>query len=214
MDIFEAVKTRHSVRAYTDEKISAGIIEELNREIKEINSESGLHFELFTNEATGFDGKLKNVKNYIAFAGKPGSDTDEKIGYYGAEIMLKAQMLGLNSCWVALSFNKNNVTKLMSLADGEKVINALALGYGVTQGHERKTKPLQKLCKCDEPMPDWFKKGMEAAMLAPTAINQQQFLISLKDGKLSAKAKIGPCNKIDLGIVKYFFELGSGKTFE
>ena len=132
-------------------------------------------------------------------------------GYYGTKLMLEAQMLGLNSCWVAMSFNKGAVTKLMALQEGEKVVNALALGYGETQGIPHRTKPMKKLCRCDGPMPDWFRKGMETVMLAPTAINQQQFLFTLADGTVSARAKLGPCSQIDLGIVKYYFEIGSGK---
>lgn len=53
---------------------------------------------------------------------------------------------------------------------------------------------------------------MEAALLAPTAVNQQKFHFTLRDGCVSAKAGlIGGCLKIDLGIVKCHFELGAGK---
>ena len=210
MDIFEAIQNRHSVRSYLDTPIPEDTAETLRACIADVNRESGLHFALFTSECTGFAGKLKNVRNYIAFAGG-GENLEERIGYYGAKLMLEAQMLGLNSCWVAMSFHKGAVTKRMRLREGEKVVNALALGYGQTQGTPHRTKPMEKLCRCDGPMPDWFRKGMETVMLAPTAINQQQFLFTLADGRVSARAKLGPCSQIDLGIVKYYFELGSGR---
>ena len=210
MDIFEAIQNRHSVRSYLDTPIPEDTAETLRACIADVNRESGLHFALFTQECTGFAGKLKNVRNYIAFAGG-GENLEERIGYYGAKLMLEAQMLGLNSCWVAMSFHKGAVTKRMPLREGEKVVNALALGYGQTQGTPHRTKPMEKLCRCDGPMPDWFRKGMETVMLAPTAINQQQFLFPLADGRVSARAKLGPCSQIDLGIVKYYFELGSGR---
>ena len=210
MDIFEAIGNRHSVRSYLDTPIPEETAEALRAFIVDVNRESGLHFALFTQERTGFAGKLKNVRNYIAFAGG-GENLEERIGYYGAKLMLEAQMLGLNSCWVAMSFNKGAVTKRMALREGEKVVNALALGYGEFQGMPHRTKSMEKLCRCDGPMPDWFRKGMETVMLAPTAINQQQFLFTLADSQVSAKAKLGPCSQIDLGIVKYYFELGSGK---
>ena len=210
MDIFEAIQNRHSVRSYLDTPIPEDTAETLRARIADVNRESGLHFALFTQECTGFAGKLKNVRNYIAFAGG-GENLEERIGYYGAKLMLEAQMLGLNSCWVAMSFHKGAVTKQMPLREGEKVVNALALGYGQTQGTPHRTKPMEKLCRCDGPMPDWFRKGMETVMLAPTAINQQQFLFTLADGRVSARAKLGPCSQIDLGIVKYYFELGSGR---
>ena len=210
MDVFEAVQNRHSVRSYLDTPIPEETAKKFRGAIEDVNRESGLCFALFTQELTGFAGKLKNVRNYIAFAGS-GEKLEERIGYYGAKLMLEAQMLGLNSCWVAMSFNKGTVTKLMALQEGEKVLNALALGYGETQGIPHRTKPMKKLCRCDGPMPDWFRKGMETVMLAPTAINQQQFLFTLADGTVSARAKLGPCSQIDLGIVKYYFEIGSGK---
>ena len=55
------------------------------------------------------------------------------------------------------------------------------------------------------------KKGVEAALLAPTAVNQQKFYLTLDGNKVKAKAGLGPCAKMDLGIVKYHFELGAGK---
>ena len=105
MDVFEAVQNRHSVRSYLDTPIPEETAKKLRGAIEDVNRESGLHFALFTQELTGFAGKLKNVRNYIAFAGS-GEKLEERIGYYGAKLMLEAQMLGLNSCWVAMSFNE------------------------------------------------------------------------------------------------------------
>ena len=211
MDILEAIESRHSVRSYLDTPIPGDVEMQLQEAIARINEQTGLHFALFTQEPTGFAGKLKNVKNYIVFAGKDEKNLEERIGYYGAQIMLTCQMLGLNSCWVAMSFNKAAVNTLLKLQPGERVVNALAIGYGVTQGRSRRTKPMEKLGKWMEPAPEWFLRGMQAAMLAPTAINQQQFVITLEDETVTARAKFGPCNRIDLGIVKYFFEVGAGR---
>ena len=50
------------------------------------------------------------------------------------------------------------------------------------------------------------------ALLAPTAINQQKFLIKLNaDETVSFVDKGGVFSKVDLGIVKCHFEIGSGK---
>ena len=55
-------------------------------------------------------------------------------------------------------------------------------------------------------------RGIEFALYAPTAINQQKFIFELiGENTVCAKAKLGSCSKIDLGIVKYHFELGAGK---
>lgn len=55
------------------------------------------------------------------------------------------------------------------------------------------------------------KNGIEAALLAPTAMNQQKFMFSLNRGKVSVKAGRGFYTKLDLGIVKYHFAIGAGK---
>jgi hypothetical protein len=217
MESLTAIEKRHSVRRYIDKEIDNKILTELKAEIDECNKVSGLHIQLITNEPKAFDsiiahyGRFKGVCNYIALVGKKGADFDEKSGYYGERIVLKAQMLGLNTCWVAVSFSKKAVRKAVDIEQDEVLGCVIALGYGETQGVARKSKPMEKLYKTDVQAPDWFIKGMEAAMLAPTAINQQKFLFTLSEGKVTAEATGGVYSKVDLGIVKYHFEIGSGK---
>lgn len=216
MDIIEAVKSRHAVREYTDRKIDNETKSVLSSEIEACNSESGLHIQLVTDEPKAFGGfmsthygKFANVKNYIVLAGKKEKQLDEKIGYYGERIAIKAQQLGLNTCWVAMTFSKGKCKPL--LGSGEKLVCVLSLGYGKTQGVAHKSKPLDTLCHVDGNMPKWFKNGMDSAMLAPTAMNQQKFLISLQNNQVSAKSTGGFYSNVDLGIVKYHFEVGAGK---
>lgn len=156
-------------------------------------------------------GKFSGVQNYIALVGEKSADFDEKSGYYGERIALKAQMLGLNTCWVAMTFSKGAAKKAIEINSGEKLGCILALGYGETQGNPHKSKPIAELCNYTEDMPTWFKKGMEAAMLAPTASNQQKFMFTLSNGTVKAEATGGFYSKVDLGIVKYHFEIGSGR---
>jgi len=57
------------------------------------------------------------------------------------------------------------------------------------------------------------REGIEAALLAPTAVNQQKFFISLDGNKpVFIVTANGPFVKLDLGIVKCHFEIGSGKN--
>ena len=74
-----------------------------------------------------------------------------------------------------------------------------------------KSKSFDTVTQVDGPVPDWFRKGIEAALLAPTAMNQQKFKFYLDGDTVSAKAGMGFYSKIDLGIVKYHFEIGAGK---
>ena len=215
MDIVQAIRERHSVRAYTGRKIEEDKRDRLEELIRACNEESGLHIRICFDDPSGFDsrlahyGKFRNVENYIILAGKPSDDLDEKCGYYGEKIVLEAQRMGLNTCWVALSFNKSSVKKL--IPEGEKLVLVISIGYGETQGTAHKSRALESVMGTKGVMPDWFRKGAKAALMAPTAINQQKFKMGMKDGNPVIRiAGIGPYTKVDLGIVKYNFEAASG----
>ena len=164
MELMEAVKARHSVRAYADRPIEADKAAALNREIDACNKESGLHIQLVTEEPEAFRGfmahygSFRNVRSYIALVGKKTPQLDEKIGYYGERIVLVAQRLGLNTCWVALTYRRKK-TKC-AIGEGEKLVCVIALGYGETQGVPHKSKPMEALCRTESTIPDWFVTGM------------------------------------------------------
>lgn len=213
MELLEAMRNRHSVRQYLTKPIEEKIALELASFIEEVNQESGMHIQLCLNEPNAFDsfmahyGAFKNVTNYIAIVGKKGKDFEERCGYYGEKVVLKAAQLGLNTCWVAVTFSKSK--SIHKVLKDEKFSCVIALGYGVNQGVAHKNKPMDSLFQIEGKMPDWFKNGMEAAMLAPTSMNQQKFLLTLKENTVTAKAGLGFYSKLDLGIVKYHFEIGA-----
>lgn len=225
MTIQEAIVARHSVRQYLEKPLESDVLARLNEEIALCNKEGGLHLQLVTDEPRAFSGgmakygKFRGVANYLAMVGPLGAD--EAIGYYGERLVLLAQTLGLNSCWVGVSFSKQ--PHRYSVADGEKLHCVIALGYGANQGVQHRMRPMEQFVVVDGSMayrqknvvlPDWFRNGMEAALLAPTAVNQQRFEFELV-GKRTVRARsrftlIG-YGKMDLGIVKYHFEVAAGK---
>lgn len=215
MNLMEAMKERHSVRQYTDKPIAKAAADALKEEIEVCNRKSGLHIQLVQNEPKAFDslmahyGKFSGVKNYIALIGRKDSDLEEKCGYYGEHLVLKAQQLGLNTCWVAMTYKK--IKSAYSIGPDEKLCAVIAIGYGQSQGVPHRSKTVSEISKVKGRMPDWFKQGIQAALLAPTAVNQQKFTFVLDDNKVEAQAGKGFYSKIDLGIVKYHFELGAGK---
>jgi len=218
MDLFEATKARHSVRSYTDRKIEGETLTALRQTIDECNKDSGLHIQLCLNEPNAFSGmmarygRFSNVKNYIALVGEKHDTLDEKCGYYGEKIVLKAQQLGLNTCWVAMTFSKGKSKNAISINPGEKLLMVIAIGYGETNGVSHKVKSIEELSKANGPMPDWFFSGMEAAQLAPTAMNQQKFIFTRNGNSIETAAGSGFYTKVDLGIAKYHFEVGAGNN--
>ncbi|MBR6392257.1 MAG: nitroreductase family protein [Eubacterium sp.] len=215
MDIFEAIKERHSVRQYLDKPLEDEAKAKLEELIEECNKEGRLHIQLVCNEPEAFTSKLasyghfENVSNYIVLAGNKGKSLDERCGYYGEKIVLEAQMLGLRTCWVKMSYKK--VPGAFKIDKGEKLVCVIAIGYGANDGKERKSKTGEQVCDDYVSMPKWFKDGIDAALLAPTATNQQKFKIWMVGNQVMATASVAPCSKIDLGIVKYNFEVGAGK---
>lgn len=213
MEVLEAIKARHSVRSYTDKKIDKDTKDILLNLIEDCNKKGDMNIQLFTEEPKVFNsfmakyGKFRNVKNYIAIIGKKGSDLQEKAGYYGEKIVLKAMQMGLNTCWVALSYGKRKGEFIIN--EDEKLCCVISLGYGENQGIKRKTKSIEELSKVEVEIPNWFRKGMEAVQLAPTAMNQQKFIIKLEGNTVTAKPLMGVYTKLDIGIIKYHFEIGA-----
>ena len=223
MTIQEAIEARHSVRAYKDQPLSEEIVKVLEDEIVKLNHEGQLHIQLICNEPKAFQGtlakygKFRNANNYLVMAGKKAEDLDERIGYYGEHLVLLAQTLGLNTCWVGLSYSK--VPGTYVLEEGEKIACYIAIGYGETQGSGHKIKTVEQVSNASDITPSWFKKGIEAALLAPTAVNQQKFsfeYVGMSNNRHQVRAKKGfsmiGYTQMDLGIAKYHFEVGAGKV--
>lgn len=217
MEILEIMKERHSVRQYLDKEIESEKQSELNELISEINSENNLHIQIFYNEPKCFStsiahyGSFKGVNNYIALVGKKSLKLDETLGFYGEMLVLKAQELGLNTCWVALNHGKSEAV----INNGEKLVCIISLGYGANKGVPHKSKSVNDVSNYKTGMPDWFLNGVEATLLAPTAVNQQRFYFEYRsDGSVKASCSLGIYTKLDLGIAKYHFEAVSGKTTE
>ena len=213
MDIMQAMAERHSVRRYQEKPIEPEKIAEIQNAIDNINENTGLNIQLITDEPEAFTGAMASYghfsgcSNYISICSENGRN--EEIGYYGEELVLLCQMLGLNTCWVALTFSKAKTKYTCN--KGEKLQIVISVGYGVHNGRPHKNKPLEELCTVNGESPEWFSKAMDAVMTAPTAMNQQKFHFTLVDeNKVKAKALFGPYSKMDLGIAKYHFELGAG----
>lgn len=213
IDMMEAMRGRHSVRRYTDRRIEDPVKSLLQETIDACNSEGGLRFQLFTDSPGAFDGILsagfKNVDNYVALVRKA-SEPDERVGYYGERVVLRAQQLGLRTCWVGLSYSKRRCKA--EVADDEKLVCMLAIGYGEDDGTAHKSRPADILGRCEGDAPEWFARGIEAVMLAPSAMNRQRFRFTLlEDGRVRAETSRGPYSDVDLGIAKLHFEIGAGK---
>ena len=122
--------------------------------------------------------------------------------------MLLAQQLGLNTCWVAMTYSR--IKTAYKLDAGEKLCIVIAIGYGKTQGVPHKSKAPSEVADMGD-VPEWFKKGVEAAHFGAYRGKSAEVFFSIDNGRVSARAGRGFYSKIDLGIAKCHFELGAGK---
>ena len=220
MTLQEAIPARHSVRKYIDKEIPADVIAVLQDKIAEYNKVGNLNIQLVLNETKAFTGmlsygKFSGVKNYLVMVGRKSKDLDERIGYYGEHLVLLAQTLGLNTCWVGLSYRK--VPEAYNVGKDEKLACMIAIGYGETQGVGHKIKSVEEVSNASDITPSWFKKGVEAALLAPTAVNQQKFsfeYVGMNNNRHQIRAKKGVSmigyTQMDMGIAKCHFEIEAG----
>ena len=222
MTLLEATQSRHSVRKYIDKPIEENLVRILQEKVNEVNEKGNLHIQLVTNEPKAFNGKMaygtfSGVSNYFVMVGKKADDLSERVGYYGEQLVLLAETLGLNTCWVGLTYN--NIKEAYEKGDDEKLCCMIALGYGDDPGRNLKRKTVQQVSNVSDATPKWFRDGVAAALLAPTAVNQQKFFFTYlgSDEKGIGKVKaervfslIG-YTKMDLGIAKLHFEIGAGK---
>lgn len=221
MNLTEAIFERHSVRDYLDMPLAGELVSVLKERIKEVNAESGLHVQLVVDEPLAFKGirsygKFHGVSDYIVMAGRRTKDLDQLVGYYGEQLVLYAQTLGLNTCWVGMTHGKT--AGAFHLEADEKVACVIAVGYGATQGVRHKIKTVDQVSNASSNTPAWFRQGVEAALLAPTAVNQQKFSFDYlgqgADGKGIVRLRKGfsvfGYTRMDSGIARLHFELGAG----
>lgn len=213
MTEIEAIRQRHSVRTYKDKKIAPETVQKLHSLIQEINEKGNLNLQFLEDSGKTFS-KLLNkalglgtAPSVIACMGEDTGDLDERVGYWGEKLVLAAQMMGLNTCWAGI-FSREKIP--VTVPEGQRLVLVIAIGYGVNGGRVRKSKAPEAVSTAPKDAPDWFRFGVEMALLAPTAVNQQKFEIILNaDHSVDFRDQGGVLSKVDLGIIKYHFEIGA-----
>lgn len=236
----ETIRERHSVREYDGKPLARAEFDALGAVVEECARESGFDIQLVGDNPEVFNviarfGLIRGCRTHVAFVVDDGmarsvaangateadcvemrgtrrTAADEAIGYWGQKIMLAAQDMGLNTCWCALCSRKKSRAVV---APGKKIRLIIAVGHGKTQGFSRKTKSVEALSSVEcAKAPAWFAVAMEAAQLAPTAMNNQNFKITLlSDGKtVRIDAPKSGLNVIDEGIVRCNFEIAANEA--
>ena len=216
MTLQEAMSARHMVRKYLDKSLPQDIIKKLQQRVAENNEKHRLAIRLMIGDGGAYPGIVKlllakGVKNYFIMAGDDAPDLGERLGYAGADLMLYAQTLGLNTWWASGTFSRKNTKAVVG--DDKSVQGVVAVGYGATQGVQHKMKSPAEVSRYEGQAPAWFTDGVNAALLAPTAVNKLAFFVEGKGNKVHLTYKSEPFTipDVDKGLVRYHFELGAGR---
>ena len=216
MTDIEAIHARHAVRNYRPDRIESEKVSLIHAKIDDLNREGDLHLQFIEDAGNTYNRLLNramglgSAPSVIACVGKDGADLEKRIGYYGEQLVLYLQKLGLNTCWAG-TFNKKNIGA--TIDRGERLVISIAVGYGQDQGRPHRSKTFEQVTDGKKDVPEWFENGVKMALLAPTAINQQKFAIRLNnDDTVEFIDKGGPYSQVDIGIVKCHFEIGAERN--
>lgn len=229
--VLEKLKSRHSVRSYSLDKIEDRLRNVLQSEITMINThESGLNFQLVFDDddpLRGFTrsyGFFKNARNYLACVIDPSfPNTYERCGYFAEQFVMKAVESGLGTCFIGGTFSESHVN--VSKHVYERIPFIVAFGYFSESGSSAIAKVVEKMVhrhrltardffdgddlKYQEAVNkySWLPKALEALACAPSSMNKQPVRIYMSDdGRLNARSlPATDKSAIDLGIGKFNF---------
>lgn len=225
---YDAIESRTSRRTYKNEALDHLEVNKITQLIHTLNEESGLHIQFIEEGYEVFDGfkasygMIKDARSFIALVGKVSQeDLKNRLGYYGEMIVLECTHLGLGTCWIGGTYDKEKCKKNIQLNADEELIGIIAVGY-VSENKTFKEKVISRLAKNsklfnqmlvtkDEQIPSWVTKGIEAALKAPSALNKRPVAYAFKENEIkvfTTKANQG-YEQIDLGISMLHFELGA-----
>ena len=144
MTLQEATLVRHSVRQYSNRPLTEEQAKILRQQIAESNAAKNLHMQLVLNDTKALSGilakflRFSGATNYIAMVGKQSPSLHENLGYEGERLVLLAQTLGLNTCWVGGTFSRNHNVRV---DHDEMYVAVIAIGHGLTQANPSPPSP-------------------------------------------------------------------------
>jgi hypothetical protein len=227
---FSAIFFRHSQRKYSGEEPEKNKADRLETVCGDFRPFSGARAVIVREPSDDvFRGvigsylKVTGAPYYVAFIGDMRERTVQEItGYLGEGIILEATALGFNTCWVGGFFRQDAVAKQINLQENERVLAISPIGYskdktdrvGVsTKTHKR--KDLSGLVTSGHVEKNtWSKTAVEAARLAPSAVNRQPWRFEVGENAItinadSARLEFGVSRRLDCGIAMLHIELGA-----
>jgi len=203
---YPAISIRRSRRLFDQKTIPSELLEKISAFCKAFRPFAGVRAAIVTDSpdtvfkgAIGHYGKIKGATAFIAFIGDMrDAHVQEKVGYSGEGIILEATALGLGTCWVGGFFRPETAASLSHIRENEKVLAVTPIGYASERvsfeekimtgfGRTHKRKPVDELVTGMEAdkRPQWIKTALEAARVAPSAVNRQPWRFHVEDDSIT-----------------------------
>lgn len=173
----------------------------------------------------GSYGKVAGASSALVFLGTPAEDgTAQHVGYTGEAIVLEATARELDTCWIGGSLDRALAAQIAHLMPGERVFAISPVGRAVAEapssekliygwGKPKKRRDLQEIAPGSSSWPTWASAGVEAARVAPSAMNRQPWRFRMEAGSVivscaGTKTPIVGLS-LDCGIAMMHFELAA-----
>jgi nitroreductase len=235
MKIIETIRKRRSVRTYTGEPLSEEHVAQVKQFVNQLQAPFGVkaRIEMISTNASekpiklGTYGWIKNAAEYLALIYEDAPFAETAAAYMFEEVILFCTDLGLGTCWLGGSFNRNDFKKQLQLKTNEVLRIVSPVGYAgdrkrfleqyIVRADEKHSsrKPFGDLFfenNFDSPLTEGgagqFLTPLAMVRLAPSANNKQEWRVLVDDKTLHFyKKPYLRFDAIDMGIALCHFEL-------
>ncbi len=230
-----AIPLRRSRRGYDSTVLEPDQLDRLRTVCREFRPFPQARAELVTESpdrifwgAVGRYGKIKGATALAAFIGSMDDPyVQEKVGYLGEGVILEATAMGLATCWVGGFFRPKVAASVVGVGKSERVLAVTPVGRAVENvtleerimtgfGLNHRRKPLAEMVtgSAQSDWPQWVKPALEAARIAPSAINRQPWRFHVESNSITVYVNnpgftFGISKRLDCGIAMMHIEVAA-----
>jgi len=183
----EIIRKRKSIRKYAPTPLDAATLEKVRKCIEKVTP---LYPDIrYTIEITSKTKGLFNIKapHYLIFKSEEKDGAYENIGFIGQQLDLFFSESGLGACWLGASKPVDKDT-----SDSNCII-CMSFGNPAEPLHrnvaEFKRKPLSEISEGADTASSAVQAQLEAARLAPSGVNAQNWYFIAENGKIHCYRK-------------------------
>jgi len=232
---FAAIKTRRSRRQFDSLSVSTETLTQLSKVCTEFRPFPHVRAVLVNDSPNrlfkgivGPYGKIRGAPAFVAFIGNMDSpNVQEEVGYTGEGIILEAEALQLATCWVGGFFRHEVAAPFVDMNKSEIIVAVTPVGYTAEHqsleerlmtgfGWTHRRKPLTSIATGlkEEDWPGWVKAALEAARIAPSAINRQPWIFNIEPGSIIVSVnrpgmEFNVAKRLDCGISMLHIEVAA-----